>query len=112
MAKGKTETGFKFEVNDNIAEDYELIEMIAEVEENPFLDAAPMQRSTSRTYEHERSLIFGIPAPDSEQTHNIYTSNHPFSTFSSNPYASRPRGHAHSLAHSMHVPGHLRGRRY
>ena len=37
MAKGKTETGFKFEVNDNIAEDYELIEMIAEVEENPLV---------------------------------------------------------------------------
>lgn len=37
MAKGKTETGFKFEVNDNIAEDYELIEMIAEVDENPLV---------------------------------------------------------------------------
>lgn len=37
MAKGTTETGFKFEVNDNIAEDYELIEMIAEVEENPLV---------------------------------------------------------------------------
>lgn len=37
MAKGTTETGFKFEVNDNIAEDYELIEMIAEVDENPLV---------------------------------------------------------------------------
>lgn len=82
-----------------------------EVEENPFLDAAPMQRSSSRTYEEERASIFGIES-NSYQTQNIYTSNHPFSTFSSNPYASRPRGHAHSLAHSMHVPGHLRGRRY
>ncbi|MGX7104126.1 hypothetical protein [Globicatella sanguinis] len=37
MAKGKTETGFKFEVKDNIVEDYELIEMIAEVDENPLV---------------------------------------------------------------------------
>ena len=37
MAKGTTATGFKFEVNDNIAEDYELIEMIAEVDENPLV---------------------------------------------------------------------------
>lgn len=37
MAKGKTETGFKFEVKDNIVEDYELIEMIAEVDENPLI---------------------------------------------------------------------------
>lgn len=37
MAKGKTETGFKFEVKDNLVEDYELIEMIAEVDENPLV---------------------------------------------------------------------------
>lgn len=37
MAKGKTETGFKFEVKDNMAEDYELIEMVAEVDDNPLV---------------------------------------------------------------------------
>lgn len=82
-----------------------------EVEENPFLDAAPMQKSNLRTYEEERASIFGLQH-NSEQIHNIYTNNHPRAAFSSNPYANRPRGHAHSLAHSMHVPGHLRGRRY
>lgn len=81
-----------------------------EVEENPFLDSAPMQRSNSRTYEEERASIFGLER-EFEQKQKFHSSNHLRSKHSSNPYANRPRGHAHSLAHSMHVPGHLRGRR-
>lgn len=37
MIKGKTKSGFKYEVNSDSLNDYELIEIIAEVDVNPLL---------------------------------------------------------------------------
>ena len=37
MIKGKTKTGFNFEIEDEVLNDYELLEMFAEVDENPLL---------------------------------------------------------------------------
>lgn len=37
MIRGKTKSGFKFKINERVLNDYELIELLAEVEENPLL---------------------------------------------------------------------------
>jgi len=37
MLKGTTKTGFKFEIHDDKLNDYELFEVISEVDTNPFL---------------------------------------------------------------------------
>lgn len=37
MIKGKTKTGFQFKIEEEVLNDYELIEMFAEVDENPLL---------------------------------------------------------------------------
>lgn len=37
MIKGKTETGFEFKIEDEVLNDYELLELFAEVDENPLL---------------------------------------------------------------------------
>lgn len=37
MIKGKTKTGFEFQIEDAVLNDYELLEMFAEVDENPLL---------------------------------------------------------------------------
>lgn len=37
MLKGKTRTGFKFEIDERVLNNYELIELLADVEENPLL---------------------------------------------------------------------------
>lgn len=37
LIKGKTESGFKYEINKDVANDYELVEMLGEYEENPFI---------------------------------------------------------------------------
>lgn len=35
MLKGTTSTGFKFKLDESVLNDYELLELIAEVEDNP-----------------------------------------------------------------------------
>ena len=35
--KGKTSTGFKFEINEKSLKNYELVEMLADLEENPLI---------------------------------------------------------------------------
>lgn len=37
MITGKTKTGFKFQISDRILNNYELIELLADVDENPLL---------------------------------------------------------------------------
>lgn len=37
MLKGKTKTGFKFEIDERLLNDYELVELLAETEENPLI---------------------------------------------------------------------------
>lgn len=37
MINGKTESGFEYEINKDVANDYELVEMLADYEENPFI---------------------------------------------------------------------------
>lgn len=37
MIQGKTKTGFKFKIEDAVLNDYELLELFAEVDENPLL---------------------------------------------------------------------------
>lgn len=37
MLKGKTKTGFKFAIDERVLNNYELIELLADVEENPLL---------------------------------------------------------------------------
>ena len=35
MIKGKTKSGFNYHINENVLQDYELLEAIAETEKNP-----------------------------------------------------------------------------
>lgn len=37
MIQGKTETGFEFKIEDEVLNNYELLELFAEVDENPLL---------------------------------------------------------------------------
>ncbi|MDZ5548479.1 hypothetical protein [Enterococcus cecorum] len=37
MIKGKTKSGFKFELDEEVLNDYEIIELLGDVEENPLL---------------------------------------------------------------------------
>lgn len=37
MIKGKTKSGFKYEISDENINDYELFEVMAEIDENPLL---------------------------------------------------------------------------
>ena len=37
MIKGKTKTGFQFNIEKSVLNDYELLELFAEVDENPLL---------------------------------------------------------------------------
>ena len=37
MIQGKTKTGFKFKIEDAVLNDYELLELFSEVDENPLL---------------------------------------------------------------------------
>ena len=37
MIQGKTKTGFEFKIEDAVLNDYELLELFAEVDENPLL---------------------------------------------------------------------------
>ena len=37
MITGKTEEGFKYEIQKEVANDYELVEMLGEFEENPLM---------------------------------------------------------------------------
>ena len=37
MKQGKTQTGFEFELSENIGNDYEVVELLSELEENPLV---------------------------------------------------------------------------
>lgn len=37
MIKGKTSTGFEFEISEDVVNDYELVENLAELEDNPLM---------------------------------------------------------------------------
>lgn len=37
MNKGKTKSGFKFSISASMQNDYEVVELLSELEENPFL---------------------------------------------------------------------------
>lgn len=37
MLKGKTKTGFEFEIDSRVLDNYELLELLSEVEENPLV---------------------------------------------------------------------------
>jgi len=37
MIQGKTKTGFEFKINDAVLNDYELLELFSDVDENPLL---------------------------------------------------------------------------
>ena len=59
MLKGKTESGFKFEIDESIADDMEFVEALAEVDENPLrfpkvLVRALGEEQKQRLYEHLR----------------------------------------------------------
>ena len=37
MLKGKTKTGFEYDFDENLFKDYELVELLAEVDDNPLV---------------------------------------------------------------------------
>jgi hypothetical protein len=37
MKQGKTKTGFEFELSESIANDYEVVELLSELEDNPLV---------------------------------------------------------------------------
>ena len=39
MLKGKTKTGFEYEFDEKILKNYELVELLAEVDDNPLVSA-------------------------------------------------------------------------
>lgn len=60
MVKGKTKSGFEFEISKDIANDYELVENLAELEENPLLIGKIVNQvlgkeQTARLKEHVRN---------------------------------------------------------
>jgi hypothetical protein len=60
MIKGKTKSGFEFEISKDIANDYELVENLAELEENPLLIGKIVNQvlgkeQTARLKEHVRN---------------------------------------------------------
>ena len=65
-------------------------------DENPFLQPASKNTSASFLQRLQQTR------PGAVRSHH---GGHRYK-----PYSSQPRGHAHSLAHSMHIPDHLKGR--
>lgn len=67
MLKGTTKTGFKFELDEDRLENYELVEALAELEENPValpkvLKMALGAEQTNQLKEHIRSDKGFVPA--------------------------------------------------
>ena len=59
MIKGKTQTGFEYELNEKVLNNYELVENIAEIEENPLAITTIVKQllgkaGTKRLKEHIR----------------------------------------------------------
>lgn len=59
MIKGKTQTGFEYELNEKVLNNYELVENIAEIEENPLAITTIVKQllgkdGTNRLKEHIR----------------------------------------------------------
>ena len=59
MIKGKTQTGFEYELNEKVLNNYELVENIAEIEENPLAITTIVKQllgkdGTERLKEHIR----------------------------------------------------------
>ena len=59
MIKGKTKTGFEYELNEKVLNNYELVENIAEIEENPLAITTIVKQllgkdGTKRLKEHIR----------------------------------------------------------
>lgn len=60
MIKGKTKSGFEYEISPDIQDDYELVEMLGDIEENPLLLARVVKRilgtnQTDQLKEHIRT---------------------------------------------------------
>lgn len=55
MIKGITKTGFEFKIEDQVLNDYELLELFAEVDENPLL--VPKLVKTILGVEQKNKLI-------------------------------------------------------
>lgn len=66
MLKGKTKTGFKFEIDERALNDYELIELLAETEENPLVVAKVLTKllgdQKADLIEHVRDEDGFVPA--------------------------------------------------
>ena len=59
MIKGKTKSGFEYELNEKVLNNYELVENIAEIEENPLAITTIVKQllgkdGTNRLKEHIR----------------------------------------------------------
>lgn len=66
MLKGKTKSGFKYEISDESLNDYELVELLSEVDENPLLlpkliKALLGEEQKHNLIEHIRTESGGVP---------------------------------------------------
>lgn len=66
MIKGKTSSGFKFEISEDIKNDYELIENLGELEDNPLILGKIVKQilgkeQTAKLKDHVRDTNFIVP---------------------------------------------------
>ncbi len=66
MLKGTTKTGFKYEISDAATNNYELVEILAEIDENPLLmpkllKALFGEEQTKRLKDHLRTESGTVP---------------------------------------------------
>lgn len=74
-------------------------------EENPFLEPACNQANASFLQRLQQTQT---TCSQSSKTSGVVRPFHGAHRYK--PYSQQPRGHAHGLAHAMHVPDHLKGR--
>lgn len=72
MKKGELENGFKYEVDENILDDMELLDALAEAEENPLKISIVSKKilgteQRKRLYDHIRREDGTVPVEDASQ---------------------------------------------
>lgn len=80
MLKGKTESGFEFEIDERLLDDYELVELLAETEENPLVISKVLTKllgdQKKTLIEHVREEDGVVPASKMmEELEEIFSSS-------------------------------------
>jgi len=82
MIQGKTDTGFEYAIDEEVLNDYELVEVIGEIDENPFAIAKVVKMLLGKEQQdalkdHCRNENGHVPMQRiEEEIVDILTSNH------------------------------------